>query len=275
MDGPILATLGKYFEKRRTFANGIAFAGSSVGSLVLAPVISFLIDTYSVRGAVLLLAGLWLHICCIGALLRPFDTSLAYDECDEEIGGCDLEVKVASGDNKNQNHKDNSGGNIDSNLSQKMKSTGELTNKLYMSNPTIAKLKGKHRMLGSSLPNELHIKSEKRRNVAEVNNMGITLFGSNLSVPGLLYRGNSIIDLNKVSRTEVQETNTTHDDLGQAKASYLKFLSNQFLIRDVFVLGCGFYAYYTPIVALPAYGYELGMKKIDVAWTVGLIGKIL
>ena len=251
VDGPILATLGRYFEKRRTFANGIAFTGSSVGNLVLAPVLSFLIDTYSVRGAVLLLAGLWLNICCIGTLLRPFDTSLVYDECEEEVEGCDFEVRGASGGNNNWEQKENSG-NIYSNQFQKTKSTGELNSKLHRSsNLTISKLKGEQRILGSSLPNELHIKSEKRENVVEVNITARTLFGSNLSVPNLLCRGNSIIDVNKVSKTDAEVTNATPDDIEETKSSYLQFLLNPSLIRDLFVLGCGFYAYYTPIIALP------------------------
>ena len=48
---PSVATVGQWFERRRGLAIGIAVAGSGIGSLVLAPVSTALIDAYGWRSA--------------------------------------------------------------------------------------------------------------------------------------------------------------------------------------------------------------------------------
>ena len=38
---PSIVAVGQYFEKRRATANGVSFAGSGLGSLILPPLIRF------------------------------------------------------------------------------------------------------------------------------------------------------------------------------------------------------------------------------------------
>ena len=71
MDAPILSMLGVYFRKKRSFASGVAFTGSSIGTVVLPPVIAFCISEFTVRGALLIFGGLWLHTLLVGAVMRP------------------------------------------------------------------------------------------------------------------------------------------------------------------------------------------------------------
>lgn len=66
--------VGNYFKKRRSFANGLALAGSSIGTFALPPLIQYLINTYTVKGALLLLGGIYFHVTFFGALLRPLSS---------------------------------------------------------------------------------------------------------------------------------------------------------------------------------------------------------
>ena len=63
--------VGHYFDKRYSIANGLAYAGSGVGILVLAPLAQVFIDTYGWRGGLLLLGALCFHVATCGAILRP------------------------------------------------------------------------------------------------------------------------------------------------------------------------------------------------------------
>ncbi|XP_045478236.1 monocarboxylate transporter 12-like [Harmonia axyridis] len=59
-----------YFEKRRSFATGLAVCGSGIGTFIFAPLIQFLLDEYGWRGTTLILAGLFLNLAVCGLLMR-------------------------------------------------------------------------------------------------------------------------------------------------------------------------------------------------------------
>jgi hypothetical protein len=63
--------VGFYFKRRLALANSISLAGSSTGQFILPPLVTLLIDHYSVRGALIILAGVMFNITLAGALLRP------------------------------------------------------------------------------------------------------------------------------------------------------------------------------------------------------------
>ncbi|XP_072030280.1 monocarboxylate transporter 12-like [Amphiura filiformis] len=67
---PSLALLAVYFDKYYSLAVGIAYAHSSFGMMVIAPVTQFLLDTYGWRGVLLLLGGINFHLLISGILLR-------------------------------------------------------------------------------------------------------------------------------------------------------------------------------------------------------------
>ncbi|KAM6946119.1 monocarboxylate transporter 13 [Aplochiton taeniatus] len=68
---PTVTMLGCYFERRRPMANALASAGECVFTFLLTPLFQLLVDTYSWRGAMLVLGGLQLNLCVCGMLLRP------------------------------------------------------------------------------------------------------------------------------------------------------------------------------------------------------------
>uniref|UniRef100_A0A3B4XKF0 Si:dkey-246g23.4 n=1 Tax=Seriola lalandi dorsalis TaxID=1841481 RepID=A0A3B4XKF0_SERLL len=73
---PTVTMLGLYFEKRRPVANALASAGECIFTLVLTPLFQLLIDSYSWRGALVILGGLQLNLCVCGILLRPLKVHL-------------------------------------------------------------------------------------------------------------------------------------------------------------------------------------------------------
>lgn len=66
-----LVLVQQYFDRRRAMAAGIAVSGYSFGSLVAGPVVRVLIDAYSWRGTLMLIAGIFLHVAVFGSLFRP------------------------------------------------------------------------------------------------------------------------------------------------------------------------------------------------------------
>ncbi|XP_077310317.1 monocarboxylate transporter 12 [Lithobates pipiens] len=68
---PAIAMVGKYFDKRKALAYGIAMSGSGIGTFILAPVVQMLIEQFSWRGALLILGGFVANLCVCGALMRP------------------------------------------------------------------------------------------------------------------------------------------------------------------------------------------------------------
>ncbi len=70
---PAVVAVGYYFEKRRALATGISVCGSGVGTFLLAPLATYLLDEYGWKGANLIFAGLCLNCAVFGALMRPLE----------------------------------------------------------------------------------------------------------------------------------------------------------------------------------------------------------
>ena len=75
---PMVATVGGWFEQRRTVALGLAVAGIGTGTLVLVPIVERLIDDHGWRDAYRILAivaGVLLIIAALGAHRPPATSS--------------------------------------------------------------------------------------------------------------------------------------------------------------------------------------------------------
>ncbi|KAI1293711.1 Monocarboxylate transporter 12 [Halotydeus destructor] len=77
-----------YFEKRRSLATGLAVCGTGFGTFVFAPLTIFLMEKYSWRGTLLIMAGFFLNIIVFGSLMRDLpetdDDSISDRSCDYE-----------------------------------------------------------------------------------------------------------------------------------------------------------------------------------------------
>ncbi|XP_066944852.1 monocarboxylate transporter 12-like [Macrobrachium rosenbergii] len=68
--GFILVT--DYFQEKRSLANGIRAAGNPMGGILFSPMIVLLHQEFGLRGTLILLAGVMLHLFVFGMLMRPF-----------------------------------------------------------------------------------------------------------------------------------------------------------------------------------------------------------
>ncbi|ELT97769.1 hypothetical protein CAPTEDRAFT_62745, partial [Capitella teleta] len=84
---PAIVIVTFYFEKKRSFATGLAVCGSGIGTFIFAPLSQFLVDQFGWKGAVLIEAGILLNCCVFGLLFRPLalDPAVESDEKPAEV----------------------------------------------------------------------------------------------------------------------------------------------------------------------------------------------
>lgn len=70
---PSIVMVGFYFDRKRALATGIAVCGSGIGTFVFAPLGSMLLESYSWKGANIILAGIILNGIVCGAVFRPLE----------------------------------------------------------------------------------------------------------------------------------------------------------------------------------------------------------
>ncbi|XP_061446291.1 monocarboxylate transporter 13-like [Rhineura floridana] len=68
---PSLASMARYFKKRRVLATSLALTGVGISSFAFSPLFQFLVDIYAWRGALLIVAGMSFNLMVCGALIRP------------------------------------------------------------------------------------------------------------------------------------------------------------------------------------------------------------
>ncbi|XP_046560601.1 monocarboxylate transporter 13-like [Haliotis rubra] len=71
---PCFVILGHYFKKRRGLATTMSVSGVSLGGIIFPRLIRFLVDEYSIRGAMLILTGLSMNMWIGALLLRPLES---------------------------------------------------------------------------------------------------------------------------------------------------------------------------------------------------------
>ncbi|ELT98492.1 hypothetical protein CAPTEDRAFT_205610 [Capitella teleta] len=76
-DTPVLSMLGVYFKDKRAFASGLAISGGSLGGLVMTLVVGVTNEVYGIRGTLMILGGMWLHILVVAAVLIPMRDEFA------------------------------------------------------------------------------------------------------------------------------------------------------------------------------------------------------
>lgn len=86
---PGVLMVGQYFDKHRGLANGLCASGSALGSIILPPLLNYLLDEYGCRGTILILCGIIMNVCVGAALYQPVQRHLkkvpVVIECQDEI----------------------------------------------------------------------------------------------------------------------------------------------------------------------------------------------
>ncbi|XP_032439301.1 monocarboxylate transporter 13 [Xiphophorus hellerii] len=81
---PMVATVMANFTRRRALAVGLGFSSIGLSSFAFNPLFQLLVETYTWRGALLILGGLSLNIMACGALIRPECLSKASTKVDSQ-----------------------------------------------------------------------------------------------------------------------------------------------------------------------------------------------
>ncbi|GFS05915.1 monocarboxylate transporter [Elysia marginata] len=69
--GPSLILVNMYFDRRRSFATGVAASGVGVGTLLVVPLIQLFFDTFSFTGGFLVLGGVCFNAVLVAMMFRP------------------------------------------------------------------------------------------------------------------------------------------------------------------------------------------------------------
>ena len=80
---PSIIILGRYFDKRRGFANGIAIAAGSLGGFATPIIFTKLMEEYSIRGALLLQSAILLNIVLAASFFRPTELTAKFANYDK------------------------------------------------------------------------------------------------------------------------------------------------------------------------------------------------
>ncbi|XP_070554062.1 monocarboxylate transporter 12-like [Ptychodera flava] len=70
---PLIAVLGRYFEKKVGFATALALTGSSLGYIVFSPLYQYLLNEYGWRSTFLVTSAINAHLFVCAALVRPIN----------------------------------------------------------------------------------------------------------------------------------------------------------------------------------------------------------
>ena len=76
---------GLYFDKHRSLATGVATSGSGLGNTVMPIFIAYLIEEYSWKGSLLIMAGLCLNMFVCAALLFPLPPKILTPKKEVEL----------------------------------------------------------------------------------------------------------------------------------------------------------------------------------------------
>ncbi|KAL0112519.1 hypothetical protein PUN28_012085 [Cardiocondyla obscurior] len=82
---PTVYIVTQYFEKLRGMANGLCISGSAIGTIVLPPLLQYLLDCFGYRGAVLIMGAITLNTLICGLLYHPVEEHMKIVPLDEGI----------------------------------------------------------------------------------------------------------------------------------------------------------------------------------------------
>ncbi|KAJ0169687.1 hypothetical protein K1T71_014872 [Dendrolimus kikuchii] len=106
---PTVYIVTSYFVRLRGLANGICMSGSAFGSIILPPVLRYLLETYGLQGAVLILGGIMLNVWAAALLFQPVEQHMVrrYKDPIEDEDGPQVEpfIEEEAGDTEDSiNH---------------------------------------------------------------------------------------------------------------------------------------------------------------------------
>ncbi|XP_037958314.1 monocarboxylate transporter 13 isoform X2 [Teleopsis dalmanni] len=121
---PTVYIVTSYFVKLRGLANGLCISGSALGSIILPPVLRWLLETYGYRGAVLIMGGITLNVFVAAIFYEPVEqhmirvpkTKKMLEDIEEEDIGIVLQFKTVDETQSNVNETIHDENNVNKQL---------------------------------------------------------------------------------------------------------------------------------------------------------------
>ncbi|CAL1679111.1 unnamed protein product [Lasius platythorax] len=113
---PTVYIVTQYFERLRGVANGLCISGSAIGTIVLPPLLQYLLDCFGYRGAVLIMGGITLNTLVCGLLYHPVEQHMKIIYLDEGIDNEALTLDESIDGKRMSAEKTESDSKYDSNL---------------------------------------------------------------------------------------------------------------------------------------------------------------
>ncbi|XP_071571239.1 monocarboxylate transporter 12 [Temnothorax nylanderi] len=82
---PTVYIVTQYFERLRGVANGLCISGSAIGTIVLPPLLQYLLDCFGYRGAVLIMGAITLNTLVCALLYHPVEQHMKIVPLDEGV----------------------------------------------------------------------------------------------------------------------------------------------------------------------------------------------
>ncbi|XP_051160591.1 monocarboxylate transporter 9 [Leptopilina boulardi] len=115
---PTVYIVTSYFVRKRGLANGLCISGSAIGSIILPPLLRFLLHEYGYRGSVLIMGAIMLNVWASGLLYEPVENHLIPakvttceennddddDDNDDEVVEEEGEEEVEENEDVGENH---------------------------------------------------------------------------------------------------------------------------------------------------------------------------
>ncbi|XP_064638432.1 monocarboxylate transporter 14-like [Lineus longissimus] len=89
---PGVVMVGFYFDKKKGLANGLAVTGVGVAGIVIPSLMTYLINVLGWRGCLIIMGGIALNICVMGALLRPLPKRFITAGAEQEDKICEISL---------------------------------------------------------------------------------------------------------------------------------------------------------------------------------------
>ena len=230
----VVVIMGFYFKEKRGLASGLIMASGSLGGLLMAPGLRYLLDTFSVKGALLIMSAVASHIIVCGLLLRP---PTFYDKIRKKSSRIDVCSPL---DEEEQGP-----------LVLSKKRNIELFDRLYSSDPNII-LKHSHlqriERSRKSLSTEM---IDKYHRTSEI----------------FLSTSISAIDLNFDNNGTLMANSTTR----KQKIFNFHIFKNKAFLRLLFAYSVGSIGTALPQGYIPAFAMEQGVEASGAAWLLTII----
>ena len=278
---PVVTTVTRIFNRHRSLSNGILFGCSSLGTLTTPILYSQLINMYTVRGTLMVMAALWLNVVAVALFLNPKKVKWAEmvaNPVKVNIVNNEVNETVEEETNKNEASYDFTHINFAYTINKDEhpeKDVNDKTNNGLVKdvNMTRNKYNAIDKVPGSSEH------SSNQEGMVE-----ITLQNNNISYPCVKIKPKCDGNIATVALTQgnVQATKDYNPDanvkiskinkLRSFGLSYIHVCKQKGFLLYIVILTCAYTGFLSALLIVPAYATDVGLSKEVSSLVFSLLG---